>query len=165
MGPILADPDVIRLTGSAHTTAEVEAAARHPVLDEKTRAWYESREGQGDRLDLALIDRRTDTCVGEVVINDWSPHDRSCNLRILIGPGGRNRGLGSEAVRLMVDHAFAVTGLDRISLEVMDFNPRAVTVYSRTGFVVEGRLRSAFVFDGEPHDVLVMSLLRTDPRP
>jgi RimJ/RimL family protein N-acetyltransferase len=98
------------------------------------------------------------------VINDWSPEDRSANLRILIGPAGRDRGLGSEAVRLLVDHAFAATDLERISLEVMDFNPRARRVYERAGFVEEGRLRGAFRFDDEPVDVIVMALLRTDPR-
>ncbi|OUE24294.1 GNAT family N-acetyltransferase [Clavibacter michiganensis] len=164
MGPVLADPDVIRLTGSAHTTAEVAEMAARPELDDRTRTWYATRAEQTDRLDLALVDRATDACVGEAVINDWSPEDRSANLRILIGPAGRDRGLGSEAVRLLVDHAFAATDLERVSLEVMDFNPRARRVYERAGFVAEGRLRAAFRFDDEPVDVIVMALLRSDPR-
>ncbi|MDQ0744544.1 RimJ/RimL family protein N-acetyltransferase [Clavibacter sp. B3I6] len=165
MGPVLADPGVIRLTGSAHTTAEVDEMAARRELDDRTRTWYATRAEQTDRLDLALVDRATDACVGEVVVNEWSPEDRSANLRILIGPAGRDRGLGSEAVRLTVDHAFAATDLERISLEVMDFNPRARRVYERAGFIEEGRLRAGFRFDGEPVDVIVMALLRTDPRP
>jgi RimJ/RimL family protein N-acetyltransferase len=164
MGPVLADPDVIRLTGSAHSTAEVAEMAARPELDARTRTWYATRAEQTDRLDLALVDRATDACVGEAVLNEWSPEDRSTNLRILIGPAGRDRGLGSEAVRLLVDHAFAATDLERISLEVLDFNPRARRVYERAGFVEEGRLRAAFRFDDEPVDVIVMALLRADPR-
>ena len=164
MGPILADPDVIRLTGSAHTSAEVAEMAGRPELDDRTRTWYATRADQPDRLDLALVDRATDVCVGEAVLNEWSPEDRSANLRILIGPAGRDRGLGSEAVRLLVDHAFAATDLERVSLEVMASNPRARRVYERAGFVEEGRLRAAFRFDGEPVDMLVMGLLRSDPR-
>jgi RimJ/RimL family protein N-acetyltransferase len=165
MGPILADPDVIRLTGSAHTTAEVEEMAARPELDDRTRTWYATRAEQPDRLDLALVDRAADACVGEAVINEWSPGDRSANLRILIGPAGRDRGLGSEAVRLLVDHAFAATDLERLSLEVLASNPRARRVYERVGFLEEGRLRAGSRFDGEPVDVIVMALLRTDPRP
>jgi len=165
MGPILADPDVIRLTGSAHTSAEVAEMAGRPELDDRTRTWYATRADQPDRLDLALVDRASDACVGEAVINEWSPEDRSANLRILIGPAGRDRGLGTEAVRLLVDHAFAATDLQRISLEVLASNPRARRVYERVGFVAEGRLRAASRFDGEPVDVIVMALLRTDPRP
>jgi RimJ/RimL family protein N-acetyltransferase len=164
MGPVLADPEVIRLTGSAHSADEVAEMSARRELDDRTRTWYATRAEQADRLDLALVDRATDACVGEAVINEWSPEDRSANLRILIGPAGRDRGLGSEAVRLLVDHAFAATELERISLEVMDFNPRARRVYERAGFVEEGRLRGAFRFDDEPVDVIVMALLRTDPR-
>jgi len=160
MGPVLADPDVLRLTGSAHSTAEVEAAV--PVLDEATRAWYATREAQPDRLDLALVDRAADRCVGEVVLNDWSPADQSCGFRILVGPEGRDRGLGSEATRLVLEHAFAVTDLHRIELEVYAFNPRAQHVYARAGFRVEGRRRDAFVFDGERVDALLMAVLRTE---
>ncbi|MFD2340325.1 GNAT family N-acetyltransferase [Clavibacter tessellarius] len=164
MGPILADPDVIRLTGSAHTSAEVAEMAGRPELDDRTRTWYATRADQPDRLDLALVDRATDVCVGEAVLNEWSPEDRSANLRILIGPAGRDRGLGSEAVRLLVDHAFAATDLERVSLEVLASNPRARRVYERAGFVEEGRLRAAFRFDGQPVDVIVMAVLRAERR-
>ncbi|ALD11752.1 GNAT family N-acetyltransferase [Clavibacter capsici] len=164
MVPVLADPDVIRLTGSAHSTAEVEEMAARPELDDRTRTWYATRADQADRLDLALVDRATDACVGEAVLNEWSPEDRSANLRILIGPAGRDRGLGSEAVRLLVDHAFAATDLERISLEVLSINPRARRVYERAGFVEEGRLRAAFRFDGQPVDVIVMAVLWAERR-
>ena len=160
MGPVLADPEVLRLTGSVHTSAEVEAAV--PVLDARVRAWYETREAQLDRLDLALVDRATDRCVGEVVLNDWSPEDQTCGFRILVGPEGRGRGLGSEATRLVVAHAFAVADLHRIELEVYAFNPRAQHVYERAGFQVEGRRREAFVFDGERVDSIMMAVLRPE---
>ena len=133
MGPVLADPEVLRLTGSTHTSDE----RPDPVLDARTRAWYESRADQDDRLDLAVVDLATDRCVGEVVLNHWEPENRSCNFRTLIGPDGRDRGLGSEALRLLLEHAFTATDLHRIELGVYAFNPRAQHVYARAGFVVE----------------------------
>lgn len=160
MGPVLADPDVIRFTGSAHSTAEVDAA--RPVLDDATRRWYETRAEQTDRLDLAIVDRATDRCVGEAVLNDWEPANQSCNFRILIGPEGRDRGLGSEATRLVLDHAFTTTDLYRIELGVYAFNPRARRVYERAGFVVEGFRRAGLVFDGERVDEVTMSVLRPE---
>ena len=160
MGPVLADPEVLRLTGPASSTAGVAGAV--PVLDDRTREWYATREAQPDRLDLALVDRAADRCVGEVVLNSWSPEDQTCGFRILVGPQGRDRGLGSEATRLVVAHAFATTDLHRIELEVFAFNPRAQHVYERAGFRVEGRRREAFVFDGERVDSVLMAVLRPE---
>ncbi|MFC4554570.1 GNAT family N-acetyltransferase [Georgenia faecalis] len=156
MAEILRDPEVNRLTGSVRTSAEAEAAA--PDLD-RLREWYGSRSDQTDRLDLAVVDRETGTLVGEVVLNDWDPDNASCNFRILLGPDGRGRGLGTEATRLLLDHAFAAIGLHRVSLGVLAFNPRAQHVYARAGFVVEGVEREAHLFDGEWVDSVLMAVL------
>lgn len=160
MGPILADPEVGRLTGSAHRSADLRDVPA--TLDERTVTWYRTRAEQGDRLDLAVIDRDTGRCVGEVVLNELSEPDASCNYRVLIGPAGRDRGLGTEAARLLIDYAFTATPLHRIGLEVFAFNPRAQRSYQRAGFVVEGRKREEFTFDGERIDNIVMGLLRSD---
>lgn len=160
MGPVLADPDVIRLTGSAHSTADATGCS--PEHDEATRRWYETRAEQDDRLDLAVVDRATDTCVGEVVLNNWEPENQACSFRILVGPEGRDRGLGSEATRMVLRHAFTATDLYRVELGVYAFNPRARYVYERAGFVVEGTRRAALVFDGERIDEVTMSVLRPE---
>jgi RimJ/RimL family protein N-acetyltransferase len=170
MAGILQDPEVLRLTGSAHSTAETEAG---PVdisgagdgagqLDAETRRWYETRAEQKDRLDLAVIAADSGACVGEVVLNEWSPDNDDCSFRILLGPAGRDRGIGSEATRLIVDYAFRSTGINRIGLEVYAFNPRARHVYERAGFVSEGTRRAALKFDGGYVDAEVMSILRSD---
>jgi len=160
---ILADPELRVLTGSVHSRSAV--ADEDPDHEERVRGWYATRATQRDRLDLALVDRATGELVGETVINDWSPEDQSANFRILIGPRGRNRGLGTEATRLTIDHAFSVTELHRIELEVFAFNPRARHVYEKAGFVFEGTRRDAFRLDDERIDAVVMSVLRTEWNP
>lgn len=160
MGPILGDPDVLRLTGSVHSIAEAES--QHAQLDETGQRWYESRADQTDRLDLAIVDAARNSCVGEVVLNELSPSNDACSFRILIGPEGRDRGLGSEATRLILEHAFTTTDLHRIELEVYAFNPRARRVYEKAGFVYEGTKRDALKFDDEYIDAISMSILRTE---
>ncbi|MEU2611177.1 GNAT family protein [Micromonospora sp. NPDC007271] len=146
----LADPEVARLTGSPPGDA----------FDlNRLRAWYGTRNSQPDRLDLAVVDRATGACVGEVVLNEWDGHNRSCNFRTLIGPAGRDRGLGTEAVRLIVGYGFEQLGLHRISLEVFAFNPRARRVYEKVGFVAEGTLRQVLRDGDDWVDATVMSIL------
>ncbi|HEY7719021.1 MAG TPA: GNAT family protein [Pedococcus sp.] len=151
----IADPEVGRLTGSVHSTAELG----RPHDQARLREWYLTRAGQDDRLDLAIVDRVAGQCVGEAVLNEWEPENGACNFRILIGPGGRDRGLGTEATRLILGHAFEALGLHRVSLEVYAFNPRGRRAYEKAGFVLEGVRRDALCFDGEYVDSELMSVL------
>ena len=152
----IADPEVRRLTGSVNSsTAQPDEA----FGEDRLRAWYSTRGEQDDRLDLAIVDRETGDCVGEAVLNEWEPENASCNFRILIGPRGRDRGLGTEATRLVLAHAFETIGLHRVSLEVYAFNPRAQRAYEKVGFVTEGVRRDALRFDGEWVDSVLMSVL------
>lgn len=156
MAGILADAELVRLTGSAHSTAQIEAET---ITTEQLHPWYSTRAEQEDRLDLAIVDRTTGGVVGEVVLNEWEPDNACCNFRTLIGPAGRGRGLGTEATRLIVDHGFRVLGLHRIQLEVYSFNPRARRVYEQVGFVHEGTRRAAMCFDGAWVDAEIMAIL------
>jgi RimJ/RimL family protein N-acetyltransferase len=151
MRAAMRDPEVVRFTGSAPLG---------PGDEERSRAWYETRNEQRDRLDLAVVDRAGGGCVGEVVLNEWDGRNQSCSYRVLLGPAGRDRGLGSEATRLIVGYGFERLGLHRISLEVFAFNPRARRAYEKAGFVAEGVLRDA-LRDGDNGwvDAVVMSIL------
>ncbi|MEU4839730.1 GNAT family N-acetyltransferase [Nocardia testacea] len=154
----LRDPEVRRLTGSVHDAAE-EFAPENPAEIAQLREWYASRAAQRDRLDLAVVDTADGRCVGEVVLNQWDPANRSCNFRILLGPAGRGRGLGTEATRLIVGYGFERLGLHRISLEVYAFNRRAHHVYEKVGFRAEGVLRQSLRYRDEWIDATVMSIL------
>jgi RimJ/RimL family protein N-acetyltransferase len=154
----LGDPDVRILTGSVHD----KAAARSPASPEEERLaaeWYATRNDTDDRLDLAVVDKASGACVGEAVLNQWDAGSQSCNFRILIGPGGQNRGLGTEATRLIVGYGFEHIGLHRISLEVYAFNPRARRAYERVGFRPEGVLRESLRYGDQWIDATVMSIL------
>jgi RimJ/RimL family protein N-acetyltransferase len=146
------DPEAMRLTGS-HPRPE-------DLSREFMREWYATRADHDDRLDLAVVDRATGIFAGEVVLNDLDRDNESCNFRILLsGDANRGRGLGTEATRLILRHAFETVGLHRVDLEVYDFNPRARRVYEKVGFVFEGTRRDALHWDGEWVDAHVMSIL------
>ena len=107
---------------------------------EQVEAWCASRASQDDRLDLAIVDAATGEYAGEVVLNEHDAEADSANFRIgLRGPAYYGRGLGSEATRLVVDHALRTMGLRRLTLGVLARNPRAVRAYEKAGFREVGR--------------------------
>jgi RimJ/RimL family protein N-acetyltransferase len=143
------DPQARRLTGT-----------HGQFSDEQLERWYATREEHDDRLDLAIVERATDRYVGEVVLADLDPDNRSCSFRIcLVGPRAFGRGLGTEATRLVLGHAFDRVGLHRVDLEVYAFNPRARHVYEKVGFVGEGTKREALLWEGVWIDAHVMAML------
>lgn len=155
---ILQEPEVLLKTGSTHSLSPNAT----PFDEAETRAWYARRNDKQNRLDLAIYVPALDQYVGEVVFNEYDPNNNSVNYRIAIGQAGQNRGYGTEATKLMVDYGFEHLGLNRIELEVLDFNKRARHVYTSCGFVAEGRRREAFCLDGTYHDAVIKSVIRRD---
>jgi RimJ/RimL family protein N-acetyltransferase len=150
----IADGEARRLTGT-HAT----------FTPEDIRRWASTRADTVDRIDLAIVDIETGRWLGEVVVNDWDPDNRSCGFRIAVTADARAKGYGTEATRLIVDHVFDEIDdppVNRVELEVYAFNPRAITVYERVGFRREGVLRQALRWDGEYVDAIMMSIVRSD---
>ncbi|QIM23045.1 GNAT family N-acetyltransferase [Phycicoccus sp. HDW14] len=149
------DDEVAVLTGSVHDS---RAPVSGPPIEE-LREVYGRWAAADDRLVLAVLDNVDGAVVGEVVLNDWDPGNRSCGFRTFVGARGRGRGLGTEATRLVVGHGLGPMGMHRIHLEVYDTNPRARHVYEKVGFVHEGTGRDALLLDGRWVDVHFMAVL------
>lgn len=74
----------------------------------------------------------------------------------------RLKGFGSETTRLIMDYAFNTLNLNRVQLHVAVENEKAIAVYKKTGFQIEGTLRQAMYRDGKYHNFYVMGLLKSD---
>lgn len=75
------------------------------------------------------------------------------------------RGYVTEALQLTVDYLFGNKKQHRLQLVIVPENAPSRRIAEKCGFVLEGTARGAFFNDGRNQDVLVYSLLRTDPRP
>ena len=95
-------------------------------------------------------------------VSYWDAFELSYHL---YGDVFAGRGYTTEAVQLLVDYLFATKKQHRIHLVIVPENAASRKVAEKCGFVLEGTARGAFFNDGRDHDVLLYSLLRTDPRP
>jgi len=94
---------------------------------------------------------------------DWRVH--AAEFGIMIGDKSCwNKGYGTDAVRLLVQHGFNILNLNRIFLHVFDTNPRAIRAYEKAGFTLEVRERQAEYKNGRYIDVLLMSILKEEFR-
>jgi RimJ/RimL family protein N-acetyltransferase len=72
------------------------------------------------------------------------------------------KGYGTDATRALLRYAFEEANLHRIELEVFAFNPRAIRVYEKCGFKLEGVRKQALYREGEWHDEHIMAILRDE---
>jgi RimJ/RimL family protein N-acetyltransferase len=104
--------------------------------DEQLLAWLKSRPGQPQRLDWGIFDPVTNQFLGEIVLNELDSETASMNLRIALLSTSFGRGIGTEAVKLVLDYGFQKLGLAQIRLDVWSENLRAIRVYEKSGFVL-----------------------------
>ena len=76
--------------------------------------------------------------------------------------GSWGQGYGTEATRLVVQHAFATLNLNRVWLEVYEYNPRGLRAYEKVGFRKEGVKRQDNYRAGRYWDTIVMAILREE---
>jgi RimJ/RimL family protein N-acetyltransferase len=74
-------------------------------------------------------------------------------------PGFRGQGVGKALMLAAIEKAWAI-GLTRIELIVREENTKAIALYKRVGFVLEGTKRCSTRIGGQYHNDLLMSLLR-----
>lgn len=137
-----------------------------PVPELNFDAWLEHMVRRPFCYFFILVERAPAEPFGYAMLSDVSPIHGHAKLGIAIGsPPHQNRGLGSEAISLLVDFAFADLNLSRVFLDVIDGNARAIRAYEKCGFKHEGRLRRHYYIEGQHRDALLMSVLRSEHRP
>jgi RimJ/RimL family protein N-acetyltransferase len=151
-----------------YSDPEIAKLARYqeaPMRSEEIERFFTARVVGPDALAMAIHERGSDRLVGTCAFSQLDGDNGSALYHITIGEKDAwGHGYGTEATRLMIDHAFGTLGLHRVALFVFEFNERAIRTYRRCGFVVEGRSRESIYRDGRWWDELAMSVLESDWR-
>jgi diamine N-acetyltransferase len=129
--------------------------------------WFErTLETQGkDGYHFTACLVADDRPIGTIGLFDLDERNGRAGLGISIGRAeDRGKGYGSDMIRALLAFGFGQLRLERIWLEVFDFNPRARSMYERVGFVLEGTQRHAIFREGAYRDVHTMAILADEWR-
>jgi RimJ/RimL family protein N-acetyltransferase len=117
-------------------------------------------------LVLGIAVKVTDKLIGGTGFHHIDFQNRRASFGIAIGDKAEwGKGYGTEATRLMVNHAFATLNLNRVWLNVYEFNRRGIRAYERVGFKQEGILRQDCFREGRYWDSIIMGILREEWQP
>ena len=133
------NPEVWEISG---TTTPYSKHVLKQYLDNAHRDIYDVKQ-------LRLCICTDKAVVGLIDLFDFDPqHHRAGMGIIVLNEGERNRGIGSEAINLLMDYAFATLGLKQIFANVMEDNKASIHVFEKMGFVEVGLKKDWIFSDG-----------------
>lgn len=140
-----------------------DTAPARPSLSRNAREWMEQAGSKDNEFPFLVRTLADDRAIGYVGLEDvsWSNGDAFVG----IGLGDRNdwgKGFGTDAMRVILRYAFSELNLWRVSLNVFEYNPRAIRSYEKIGFTVEGHCRKFLNRDGRRWDLIYMGILKEE---
>lgn len=134
-----------------------------PVSLEDDQAWLERSRTDSTTHRLAIERLDTGEYIGNVGLYQIDWKNRKAEYAIMIGDKAAwGQGFGLDATQSLLNFAFNELNLHRVYLYVLAHHQRAIRLYEKAGFTVEGRLQEDNFRDGAYRDTLVMAILRPD---
>ncbi len=146
------DPEVTRYTQAGFFPNSNEAMIHYIRSVDRPR-----------HLFLAIVRREDHRHIGNIKLGpiDWI--HRYGDVGIVIGDKACwGKGYGSEAIRLIVEHAFKRLNLHKVTAGSATANIASIKAFERCGFVLEGVRRKHLFIDGKYEDVNIMGIINSE---
>ena len=148
------DPNIVRTLKS-----------RYPIAFQNEVEWLErAMHSNVDERHFAIERKEDRTHIGNASIHDIDWISRTASFGLFIGdPSAWNKGFGTDSILTLVRFAFEEMNLQKLRINVFEYNERAKHLLLTQGFVQEGRLRREFYREGMFHDIVILSIFRDGP--
>lgn len=88
-------------------------------------------------IHLAIADEE-DSYLGTISLKNYKERDKNAEFAISLRPSVRGKGIGKKATKALLKLAFEKWEMERIYLNVLSCNVRAIQLYEKCGFIYEG---------------------------
>ncbi|MEO0226866.1 MAG: GNAT family protein [candidate division WOR-3 bacterium] len=133
-----------------------------PINLTNEQRWIESLYSQRirERIDLVIEEKNTHRFIGLIGVNNIDYINKRAKFGIFIKRRYWGKGFGKEAMRIFLNYLFNQINLNKIYLEVLTENQRAIKLYKSMGFEPEGILKAHYYQDGRYKDVAIYSIFK-----
>ena len=162
------DPEVeAKWTHDAEFMRLMETSPARPMSAAMIRKGYEKLEKQAEEtrnlFHFMIRARVDDRLIGKAIVQGIEWTNGNGWLQLGIGAAeDRRKGYGTQALRMLLRFAFAELNLFRVSAGVPEYNPAAIALLKKFGFVQEVTRRKALERDGRRWDLYVFGLLNDE---
>ena len=146
-------PEIVRIFGG-------DTRNLQPITNQEAIAWYQGMLARPLEWTIEFYKR----WIGNVRLTLDEPNYRARFAIGIFDPSLLGMGLGSEAIRLILNYAFNELHLHRIDLRVLQYNKRAVYCFEKCGFRREGIEREGALIENRWETDVIMSILEQEYR-
>lgn len=133
-----------------------------PISATEHTIWFDNlKDDNSFRYIISSKIDKTKT-YGTAIISkiDWK--NRSCSIDIKLLMKFQGNGYGSEAIELLKQYIFEELNMNRIFLNILEYNTKSIKLFEKMGFIQEGIKRKAIFKNGKYNDLIVYSLLKEE---
>jgi len=136
-----------------------------PHSVKSTKEWIEKEwmSESSQAYSFAIFTLADNCLIGDIGLEGVQWNHGDCFVGISIGERENwGKGYGTDAMRLILRYAFTELNLHRVTLNVFEYNPRAIRSYEKAGYSHEGCSREFLNRDGRRYDLVYMGILRAE---
>jgi RimJ/RimL family protein N-acetyltransferase len=150
----LEDAEIRGLIGEVASMSKADSEKfLEKVRADTERAWF------------MVVVKENNKVIGEAGLLRMDRAWRTTDVSVIIWEREEwGKGYGTEAVLLLLDHAFGHLGFHRAAVGVVGFNERALRFWEKVGFKKEGLQRDGYYYNAKYCDFVLMSILEDEFR-
>lgn len=116
---------------------------------------------EGESIHFAVVDEN-DEYMGTISLKAFDMTSKNAEYAISMRKQAQGTGLALKATKEIIELAFNEFHLERVYLNVLSKNVRAVKFYEKAGFLYEGEFRNHLYLQGEFCSLKWFSILKED---
>ncbi|UOY09356.1 GNAT family N-acetyltransferase [Muricauda sp. SCSIO 64092] len=101
-----------------------------------------------------------DESVGFIDLFDFDPKHSRAGIGIILNTTNRNKGLGAEALSLLLDYTFSVLDLHQVYANILEDNLTSIHLFEKLGFQRVGVKKDWIRWDGKFKNELLYQKLK-----
>ena len=134
-----------------------------PVAEHAQLEFFQNLSSSRTDTQLGIVLKEDNLLIGTIGIHkiDWIHRHGAISI-VLGAKQCWGRGLATEAVGLIVRHAFTKLNLHRLTAGMWGSNMGSRACFEKNGFTLEGTLRESFFYRDTYVDEYILGLLRSE---
>jgi len=116
---------------------------------------------EGTAYNFAIADE-SDEYLGTISLKDINNTDKTAEYAISLRKKAQGKGVAVKATKKVLEYAFETLNLNKVYLNVLSYNTRAINLYEKCGFIYEGEFREHICIRGRYESLKWYGILKKD---